>query len=160
MKCSKIIRILNAYLDGELPEADSARVRQHLQRCPACAGRLEELRRLNSTLDALPQAEVSPFFAARVRARAAGRLAPPVRPAPGRPGVFGWLRSFSPVPAMAAVFLVATGILLGGSMAARVTAAASAERNGFAFALEADTLDVVPAGSLTEAFLELTGEQQ
>ena len=42
----EIQRLLSAYLDGELTQADQQRVQLHLEDCPACRDTLDEMRRL------------------------------------------------------------------------------------------------------------------
>jgi len=39
-------QLLSAYLDGELPAAEAARVQAHLAACPACSAEADELRAL------------------------------------------------------------------------------------------------------------------
>ena len=53
MSCEDILVLLMGYVDGELEDADRARVEEHLKVCPACARELEGYRRLDRTLDAM-----------------------------------------------------------------------------------------------------------
>jgi hypothetical protein len=67
---------LSALLDGELPDAERARVERHLSSCAACRAELEELRRTVELLRGLPSVDVPPELTRRwiegVRADAAG----------------------------------------------------------------------------------------
>ncbi len=54
---------LSAYLDGALPESKRPRVEAHLRSCAGCAQRLDELRQLVATLNALPEAKAPRSFA-------------------------------------------------------------------------------------------------
>jgi len=45
MSCDQS-QLLSAYLDGELPPAEAARLSEHLAACPACSAEADELRAL------------------------------------------------------------------------------------------------------------------
>lgn len=64
---------LVGYLDGELPEALSAQVEEHLGGCPACARELEELRLTGSLLERW----AAPKPSAQARSRAWAALTSP-----------------------------------------------------------------------------------
>lgn len=51
--------LMNEYLDGVLDSQQAAEVESHLSSCPACAGRLAELRLVFSALENLPEAPLS-----------------------------------------------------------------------------------------------------
>lgn len=74
---------LSAYLDGELPAADRARVEAHLATCESCAQRLRELRATAALIASLP----SP--------RAARSLVPALTPR------WNWLRPVRSLSAFA-----------------------------------------------------------
>jgi anti-sigma factor RsiW len=78
---------LDAYLDGDLPPAEAARVEGHLAACADCAAELADLRRTVEMVEALPMAEPSAGFTARVLAAVEGLPAPVAARAlePGRP---------------------------------------------------------------------------
>lgn len=59
-------RLLSAYLDGELPPDERARVRAHLDGCPVCAARLEELAATARLVAALPPLRPSRSLVPRV----------------------------------------------------------------------------------------------
>ncbi len=48
--CEFCLDRLSAFMDKELPPDLEARVRDHLESCPECAQKLQELKRLNSLL--------------------------------------------------------------------------------------------------------------
>src|SRR4030095_5011266 len=54
LRCDEALEILEAYLDGDLPAAEASRVREHLERCPACAAELELAGRIQRELRSLP----------------------------------------------------------------------------------------------------------
>jgi anti-sigma-K factor RskA len=117
---------LAAYALGALPEAESARVKQHLSSCRECRADLEWLRSAVDTLPAsVPQVEPPPALKARVMQiveaeaellRAAGEAAdqPPKPRQPGRIRRWlwptdGWAR---PGVALAGVAVVALVLVL------------------------------------------------
>lgn len=94
---------LQALLDGQLPEGDAARAREHLAACVRCETRMETWRGLYAELDGLPALTPSAGFAERVlgelpvlqdvpslparllaRLRQGRSAAAPAHPAPGR----------------------------------------------------------------------------
>ncbi|MEX1255187.1 MAG: zf-HC2 domain-containing protein [Dehalococcoidia bacterium] len=56
---------LNAFVDGELGEAERVRVDAHIETCAACAATVDELRSLGATLSELPRARAPRSFALR-----------------------------------------------------------------------------------------------
>lgn len=83
---------LSAYLDGEARAPGG--IARHVAQCPACARRLEELRRLRETLAALPAPAPRPDFDVRVLA------ALEAAPAPRR-----WPVLLAPAAALAAMII-------------------------------------------------------
>lgn len=80
MTCDQAIGRIGEYADGELPAADAAALKAHLDGCPACAAELDGIARLDALLRRVPAAGApSADFAERVAARASAR----------RPG--GWI---------------------------------------------------------------------
>ncbi|MFN3324386.1 MAG: zf-HC2 domain-containing protein [Bryobacteraceae bacterium] len=53
----EIQRMLSAYLDDELTQADSQRVRLHVEDCPECAATLQQMRELRELTAAVAFAE-------------------------------------------------------------------------------------------------------
>lgn len=60
---------LSEYLDGELPAAEAARVKNHLSKCAECKEDLGELKRVAKAVSSLPKKELPPGFIARLYAR-------------------------------------------------------------------------------------------
>ena len=92
---------LSAWLTGSLPEADTAEVRAHLASCAACE---EERRLLEESRAVVPRVtdiEPSPWFAAKVAARAAE-----ARPRPVGAPWWGWAVGGFAVAAVAGAALV------------------------------------------------------
>jgi hypothetical protein len=61
--CKDIKPFLDAYHDQELPAAEAARVKAHLEQCAACSTRLAETARLVQQLKTLPHLELPADFA-------------------------------------------------------------------------------------------------
>lgn len=57
MRCRKIARLLDSFLDGELPEEKRQEVIDHLEGCPVCRQRLEALQNVETLSRQLTQAE-------------------------------------------------------------------------------------------------------
>jgi len=71
MSCTPF-EALSAYVDDSLPELESATVVGHLQSCPSCRARLDELRWLkNAVRSTAPPAAASEEFRARLATAAA-----------------------------------------------------------------------------------------
>lgn len=65
--CEEVLRVMFAYLDGELDGADQRRVDAHLERCRSCLSRADFERRLRARLAELACEPVSPAFEHRIR---------------------------------------------------------------------------------------------
>jgi len=83
MNCERIEKQLIAYMDGRATATERSEVEAHLADCGACRTRAEEFRLLWGVLDEAPQAETSPAFDARLRARIAAE--------PPRQSLWAWL---------------------------------------------------------------------
>jgi anti-sigma factor RsiW len=62
--CEEALGLLEPFLDGDLPPFESTRLREHLERCPACAAELELAAKIQRELRSLPQlarGKVVPF---------------------------------------------------------------------------------------------------
>jgi len=95
---------LNAYVDGELGEAERARVEAHVSACLACGRTVDELHSLRQTLSALPRARAPRSFALRES---------DVRP-PAAPRWEGAFRRWQPALSAVAVTAFAAFFLLVG----------------------------------------------
>ncbi len=115
MDCRETQTLLTAFHDGELPDADRARVEEHLRGCPECAGMQADLARADEIVG-VPDPGTG--YWDRFNARVADRIE---REAEG-PGVAvlrpkrGWMRQQLRffVPAVAAAALVAVVVRYGG----------------------------------------------
>lgn len=70
MQCGECRKEFSEYLDDRLPQPDREGLEAHLRTCPACQGEWAAFQRTVAALRALPEPQVSPGFAARVRERA------------------------------------------------------------------------------------------
>lgn len=68
LDCETVIRLVFAYLDGELAEPEHRDVTAHLEQCRSCFSRAEFERRLRVHLTGLGAEPVPPVFTERVRA--------------------------------------------------------------------------------------------
>jgi anti-sigma factor RsiW len=68
IRCEEAVRLLAAYLDGELDRPEHLDVEQHLDACRSCYSRAEFERRLKSQLLGAGRREPDPAFAARLDA--------------------------------------------------------------------------------------------
>jgi anti-sigma factor RsiW len=70
--CEEALRQLLTHLDGELPDADSRRVDEHLRKCRSCWSRAEFERRLKGELAELRSEPVRPEFENLIRSLISG----------------------------------------------------------------------------------------
>lgn len=71
-RCPWVVKVLPAYLDGELDRPDADVVRRHLQHCESCQARARLLDDTWETLEeaeAAPKTRVAPDFTERMMAR-------------------------------------------------------------------------------------------
>ncbi len=158
MNCRKATKKLSAYLDGELASSDASRVRAHVDACPRCASALEELRKLDATLDAVPALTPRPGYADRIVARAEQKLYDRA-PSP----VGGWARVRPALARLAAAVVFVMGLWLGGTMAGSLTYSTQTiaeTEEATLIDLQVDSLSAVPSGSVAETYLALLGEEE
>ncbi len=138
---------LSAYMDGELPEAEAAAIREHLADCAACREELSRFEFVSAALDSLAAPEPDPYFASRLKRAAAEH----------RGG--GWPRRvLVPAAAAAAALSLAAGVFLGQALLAGSTGS-SAQANGVLVEyLGVAPVEDFPDGSLGEAWGEVWGE--
>ena len=75
-RCGEVMELLEPYLDGDLAEADAARVRAHLVRCPSCAAELDLAAAIQRELRSLPQEDCPPEVLERVLRSGRGEVIP------------------------------------------------------------------------------------
>lgn len=100
--CEEALGLLEPYLDGDLPAAESSRLREHLRGCVACTAEMDLATRIQRELRSLPQLDCPPEVLERVH-QAGGEIVP-FRPR-GRVG--------SRIAAIAALLALAVG---GGAL--------------------------------------------
>jgi anti-sigma factor RsiW len=147
MNHEQTIDKLGAWLDGELPADRAEAMRRHVAECSACASRVDEMKRLDSALDALPSCEAPAGFAERVRAAAERRTRP------ARVALFDRVQAAHPVVMRMAAGLVVLAGLVVGVLAG--TAAPEPARRPSEPAVDpaVDALSAAPEGSLADAAL-------
>ena len=82
--CDEVLDALEAFLDGDLEAAEAARIKKHLEGCPACAAELALAERIQRELRSLPQLDCPPEVLERVQ-RASGKVLPFAAPAGSAP---------------------------------------------------------------------------
>jgi len=55
-------RVLSAFVDNELSDRQTRKVRQHLETCPECQQKYQEICKINILLGSLPEIELSSEF--------------------------------------------------------------------------------------------------
>ncbi len=82
LHCIRCANELSAYLDGELPAAERARVEAHVEACAPCAAELAELSRSAALVESgTRMLEVDPALWHNLRVRVASLPRQPERPA-------------------------------------------------------------------------------
>ena len=100
MRCKKVRRKLSAFLDGELPQEEAARIKQHLACCSNCQREAKELFQTYQLLTAWRAVRASDMLT----------LKKPFAPLPQRKSL---LHAWQPVR-WAAVAACVVGLLIGG----------------------------------------------
>lgn len=67
LDCEEVLRVMFAYVDGELPPSESEGVDAHLERCRSCFSRAEFERRLKARIAETADSPVRPEFERRIR---------------------------------------------------------------------------------------------
>lgn len=80
LRCEEVLDVLEPWMDGDLPTAEEARVRAHLDSCPSCAAELALARAIQSELRSLPLPDCPPEVLERVRRARGGEVVPFGRP--------------------------------------------------------------------------------
>ena len=61
--CDEDVDLIRAAIDGALSEEETARLEEHLARCPECRALYEDFAAIHSALGAVPPVAVPPAFA-------------------------------------------------------------------------------------------------
>lgn len=72
LNCSRVLARLSAYLDGEMPGAESLQVRDHVSRCPSCARELAKIEEVKQALACLRPVEPPVGLEGRLQAKVFG----------------------------------------------------------------------------------------
>src|SRR5262245_1596129 len=102
MKCEEIQEMM---LDVASGTEATPKMNEHLQGCPACAGKMAGMRETMALLDEWQAPEPSPYFDTRLAARMREERAEPVRA-----GWLSWFRAPALAGALALILMVAGGI--------------------------------------------------
>jgi hypothetical protein len=100
MKCEEIRELMMDALDAGEPDP---RMAEHMRGCPACAAKLEDMRKTMALLDDWQAPEPSPYFDTRVQARMREEAAKPT-------GWFHWLRNPALALSLGLMMMVAGGV--------------------------------------------------
>jgi hypothetical protein len=101
MKCEEIRELM---MDAALgPGEADPRMTEHVRSCPACANKLEDMRKTMALLDEWQAPEPSPYFDTRVQARMREEAAKPT-------GWFHWLRNPALALSLGLMMMVAGGV--------------------------------------------------
>ncbi|HZI95364.1 MAG TPA: anti-sigma factor [Patescibacteria group bacterium] len=96
-------------LDGELPSAEAARVREHVETCGDCRARLDQIRQLSHSIQLLPREPMPVDLKADILGAQARRGQPAMRPAWSRPWAVASLASAALVVVVAVVTTLRQG---------------------------------------------------
>jgi len=102
MKCDEVREMMMDAAAGT-GEADP-RLTEHLRVCPACTGKLDELRKTMALLDEWQAPEPSPYFDTRLQAQLREEAAKPTN------GWLRWFRSPALAVSLALMMMVAGGV--------------------------------------------------
>jgi anti-sigma factor RsiW len=80
LRCEEVLDVLEPWRDGDLPPAEEARVRVHLDACPSCAAELALAQAIQSELRSLPLPDCPPGVLEKVRRAREGGVIPFGRP--------------------------------------------------------------------------------
>ncbi len=106
MSCAEFAADLSAWIDRELPAARAAAVAAHVAACAACRAQVEELRRADGALRAIPLREMSPGALAEVLRRAErGARGEAGRAPVSRGRLLRWVAALAAAAAGLAVYL-------------------------------------------------------
>ena len=139
MDCIDVKKV-SAYLDGELPDDERARIEKHLKECPACRAEADELTAVSNALDVLEGLEPDPYFAARAKRLATER---------NQRGWFGRALVPAAATAVAAAFLLLGGFI-GQALHAAYLVEQSEAGGEFTEYVETSAIEDYPEGTLGE----------
>jgi anti-sigma factor RsiW len=158
MNCKKVISRLHAYLDDEMAVSLMRKMEQHINACPSCRGRAEEIRSMENMLDCFDIPSLRPGFTNRVMAEAKQRV-PFVGEkkacSPTRNPPLQWFLNLSAPMRLVACTLVLIACFLGAWMSRDLSLSGKVH----AYAVQSQNLDgfewfsPTPPASLGSAYL-------
>ena len=124
--CETLAALLDPFIDGELSPGEMARVRAHLDECPACRAYVDDALAIRAAFPDVEDTELPDGFAEAVMARIQAEAAPQKKTS--RP----WLKALASLAACCAIVLLVGPLFSGGAKteapAAAADTAASTER--------------------------------
>jgi anti-sigma factor RsiW len=160
MMHTRIQEKLLLYLDGNLPEGEMQRIREHLSTCSVCSKQYEVLALLWRSENRLVKVKPSPFLWTRLQARIKEYEQTPI---------FVWdlkriLQGITlrPFPALAIIAAVAVGIYLGSPLEPQryKPVQSVSQLVGAADELGLDQFDVIPPGTLGSTLVSISNRQK
>jgi anti-sigma factor RsiW len=141
-RCRPFDEDLSAWIDGELAAERRREVDAHLEACPRCAARLDELRGVDRALAGLAAPAVAPDLRARLERRIAAEGKPDrLRPPPRRRRRTSLLAVPAAAAAALALYLVARPGPEPGLAEAELE---SLDPEALALVIELDTIEDLP----------------
>jgi hypothetical protein len=112
MKCKQVHKNFIGYIENTLSGALSAALHNHIETCPACKEKYENLLYTYTIFDKQSSPEITPFFYTRVEQRLKSRMYPTV------PLYSLFFKRLQPVLAAVIIVLgISLGILVGKNLA-------------------------------------------
>jgi anti-sigma factor RsiW len=160
MMHAEIQEQLLRYLDGDLPDEEMQKIREHLSTCSACSKQYEVLASLWRSDSRLVKVKPSPFLWTRLQAR--------IREYEQTPTLVWGLKTtlkripVHPFPAFAVIAAIVVGIYLGSPRESqRYDAVQLANRSVAATdELGLDQFDVVPPGALGSTLIDMSNAKK
>lgn len=69
-RCKDILNLIPLYIDGLLDEKDASIVKEHIDQCPNCKKEADLMLSIMTKTKELPEVKVTPYFSAKVTAKA------------------------------------------------------------------------------------------
>jgi len=160
MHCRSIRKRLSAYQDGELKSEEQARIKLHLQECPACGQQYVELERAWQSLGALPDIYPGPEFYSKLQQKMAEQS-----------GRISWSRfrtlfRLAPVPAAAFALLlvgILTGTYLGNALVGGGLRSSENRQTTYTQEVTLASLrvfDAMPPGTLADGYVQMASHME
>jgi anti-sigma factor RsiW len=149
MNCSRVIKNMSSYLDGELGHEEHAELKSHLATCARCAAELQRMRELHDCFVQAPRYSALPGFRNKVMERIAEQAT----------AVFVWRRAaVLCAEAFVCLLVLAAGVISGNIMIQSISP--SHQGNQIVSSLALETFSTHPPASLGSAYLTMTEVRQ